>query len=164
GEARGLCPVAHHRLDIGRQIALPHDPGDQPGNSRWRIIAEMEFHALSGGMFGRRDSRRAVVNAAVAVNRRRCDRQAMRPGRYFPLQVNSRRLQPALPGVAAWLALSFAYAQPAIAQDSGPDDPAPTALPADPAADREIAFEADELAYEQDSDTVTASGDVLLRS
>ncbi len=88
----------------------------------------------------------------------------MRPGWYFPLQVNSRRLQPALPGVAAWLVLSFAAAQPAIAQDSGPDDPAPAALPADPAADREIAFEADELAYEQDSDTVTASGDVLLQS
>ena len=87
----------------------------------------------------------------------------MRPGRSIPLQAISRRLQPALPGAVACLALSLFHAQPVMAQDAGAAAP-PADIPAAPAGEREIAFEANELAYEQGRDTITASGDVLLRS
>ena len=57
---------------------------------------------------------------------------------------------------AAPLALvSFGHAAPALAQD----EPAPAA-----AAERAIAFEADTLSYESGTDTVRASGNVVLRS
>jgi len=68
-----------------------------------------------------------------------------------------RRFQPLGAGVAlALLALPL----PVLAQEPVPaQDP-----PSDSQADREIAFEANEVGYDSDSEVVTASGDVILRS
>ena len=62
------------------------------------------------------------------------------------------------------LALSAALALlgcPAAALAQGPAEP-PAAAPAS-AETSQIAFEADNLAYDNDDDTVTASGNVVLR-
>lgn len=55
--------------------------------------------------------------------------------------------------------------QPLAAQDSsGEASPAPVAQEQPEPAPREIAFEADQLSYDNSADTITASGNVVLRS
>jgi LPS-assembly protein len=53
-------------------------------------------------------------------------------------------------------------APPPLSTPMPPIDPA--TLPAAPTSDRQINFEANSVAYDQNADTVTASGDVVLRS
>ena len=73
-------------------------------------------------------------------------------GQAFPSRLQAVRRW----GALSALALACALPLPALAQDAAP---APQAAPA-----REVAFEANEAAYDQDSETVTASGDVVLKS
>ncbi|MGX7925672.1 LPS-assembly protein LptD [Tsuneonella sp. HG094] len=101
-------------------------------------------------------------------------------------QASCRRLPaPKCGAVPSAVALALALlAAPAMAQDGAapgmgsteqpqgtppdlstpipPIDPA--TMPAAPASDRQINFEANAVSYNQESDTVTASGDVVLRS
>ena len=69
----------------------------------------------------------------------------------------------------SFLALAIAYcsASPILAQQTGPQDSG-TSQTADegetPSQQREIDFEANNLAYDSEEDIVTASGDVVLRS
>jgi LPS-assembly protein len=81
----------------------------------------------------------------------------MPPGPLPMTYLQPRRFQPLGAGVAlALLALPL----PVLAQEPVPaQDP-----PSDSQADREIAFEANEVGYDSDSEVVTASGDVILRS
>ena len=93
------------------------------------------------------------------------------------------RLQPLARGAAAGLALALLAPLPAMAQEGSapgvataedPEDigrqqegfPGPVGeIPGDTAEDtREIAFEANEVSYDSNTEVVTASGDVLLRS
>jgi LPS-assembly protein len=132
----------------------------------------------------------AVVGGAagfdgVALNVRRCDRQAMLPARQPVLQASLRRLPALRSGTAVALALAAALSGAAAAQDgAGPGlepvdpqteqtlpPPPGQAVPAPPplpefnaAGERQIAFEADSVAYDSDGDTVTAAGEVILRS
>ena len=100
-------------------------------------------------------------------------------------QASFRRLSRTRAGAASTIALGLALAaSPVVAQDgpaegmgtveqpdgqppalSTPMPPAdPDALPPAPTNERQINFEANEVAYDQNADTVTASGDVVLRS
>lgn len=81
----------------------------------------------------------------------------MLPGLHIAKQALSHRL-PAVGMAAALLVLA---PQAALAQDT-PEDL--SANPLDNDGPREIGFEANELRYDEDSDTVSASGDVILRS
>jgi LPS-assembly protein len=76
-----------------------------------------------------------------------------------PLQARSRRLPALRTGVAALALLLAGWTAPAWAQ-AEPSAPAA----ANPAGEREIAFEANELAYDTSNDVVTAAGNVVLRS
>jgi LPS-assembly protein len=82
----------------------------------------------------------------------------------MPPGPNSRlqavRLQAVRPVLAA-AALAF-LALPVAAW--GQEASAPVPSPASPQAQREVAFEANEVSYDQNGDTVTASGNVILRS
>ncbi len=97
----------------------------------------------------------------------------MRPGPQFTLQAFSRRLQPLQPGTAACLVLSLISPAPLWAQDittpaaNAPDQAVPVlTTPAEnqPEQNRQVEFEANALTYDDDAKTVTASGDVLMRS
>src|SRR5690606_8763811 len=98
-------------------------------------------------------------NAAVAVRSGRCDRQAMPPGQ--PPRAPARLSRSSRFRTAALAALLLPM--PAWAQDTGgqPDVEVPEA---GARGEREIAFEATSVSYDGDTDTVTASGDVLLSS
>ncbi|HEU4650919.1 MAG TPA: LPS assembly protein LptD [Croceibacterium sp.] len=90
----------------------------------------------------------------------------MPPGLQSELRANSRRLQALRRGLLVGLAAALSAPLPALAQESAqPAASVPQAAPA-PAETppREIAFEANTVSYDSDSDTVTAEGDVLLRS
>jgi LPS-assembly protein len=90
----------------------------------------------------------------------------MPPGPQTDLQANSRRLQALRRGLPAGLALALAAPWPALAQDSAQpaaQTQAPRAAES-PEAPREVAFEATTVSYDSDGDTVTAEGDVVLRS
>ena len=113
----------------------------------------------------------------------------MPPAPETTLQARNNRLQPLRRDVALTLALAL-LPWPAWAQDGqapgvmGPDEqvepdlrervfgpspapapaPSPAPTPTDTLAGREIAFEASSLNYDSDTEIVTASGDVLLRS
>ena len=80
----------------------------------------------------------------------------MLPGLLHALPANSLRA----PMAGAMVALALCGAQPAFAQDEGqlPVESTQTQAP------REIAFEANEIRYDQDTDTITAAGNVILRS
>lgn len=81
----------------------------------------------------------------------------MPPGPLPMTYLQPRRFQPLGAGVAlALLALPL----PVLAQEPVPAQDAPS----DSQADREIAFEANEVGYDSDNEVVTASGDVILRS
>jgi len=81
----------------------------------------------------------------------------MPPGPLPMTYLQPRRFQPLGAGVAlALLALPL----PVLAQEPVPAQEAPS----DSQADREIAFEANEVGYDSDNEVVTASGDVILRS
>jgi len=81
----------------------------------------------------------------------------MRPRRQTLPQVRTCALL-SLRAVATAGLSALALCPPALAQDD-------TAAPAEAQADtREIAFEATAVSYDSDADTVTAEGDVLLRS
>ena len=113
----------------------------------------------------------------------------MPPGPQTDLQAISRRLQALRPGLLAGLATLLAplpaWAQDEAAPSAGnfreevqregePEEPTlpPQAQPDGPAGvpetnaagDRQIAFEANTVAYDSDGDTVTAEGNVVLRS
>lgn len=109
----------------------------------------------------------------------------MLPGPFGLPQALSRRLQPLRCGsVCSVAAIGLAlWAAPALAQDDRAQDAAqapalgeppalstpippidPATMPAAPTSDRQINFEANAVSYEQDNDTVTANGDVVLRS
>lgn len=65
--------------------------------------------------------------------------------------------------LAALAALALvSVASPALAQEPPETTPAPET--ADPQGPREVAFEADELQYNRETDIVSASGNVILRS
>lgn len=85
----------------------------------------------------------------------------MPPGPPPMLQAPPHRLQPLRRGAAAGLALALLIPLPALAQEGSP---APETASDAGQAPREIAFEANEVSYDSDTDVVTASGDVLLRS
>jgi LPS-assembly protein len=78
------------------------------------------------------------------------------------LQATSRRLRrrrgtaAALLGALALPLLSLAH--PALAQDAGDEPPAPA-----PEAEAPVAFEADRVEYDTNSEAVTATGNVVLR-
>ncbi len=80
----------------------------------------------------------------------------MLPGLRPALPANSLRA----PLAGAVVALALCGAQPALAQDAAQ----PPTEAGEPQAPREIAFEANEIRYDQDSDTITAAGNVILRS
>ncbi len=73
-----------------------------------------------------------------------------------------RRPFPVLAGPVAAAVLALAAPSLAIAQEKGVQENDTTAMQS--AEDRQIAFEANEIAYDNDTDIVTASGLVLLRS
>ncbi len=75
-------------------------------------------------------------------------------GHVPPRFVAKRVFYTGLAGLALWCAI------PAHAQESPDGGPSLPQL----AADREIAFEANELGYDSENEIVTASGDVVLRS
>src|SRR5690606_33492080 len=84
----------------------------------------------------------------------------MRPGPLPP----PRRLRPLSWGAAMALALVLIAPLPAHAQDRAPAPPS-SAIPGDTAEDaRAVAFEANAVSYDSDTDVVTAEGDVVLRS
>nr|WP_137677883.1 LPS assembly protein LptD [Parerythrobacter lutipelagi] len=78
-----------------------------------------------------------------------------------PVLVNPRRRYrvPIVPGALAFAMLAF-WAPSAMAQDETVSPPQSEASP----SGRIIDFEADELAYNSETDTVTATGNVILRS
>ncbi|MEO6041060.1 MAG: LPS assembly protein LptD [Croceibacterium sp.] len=86
----------------------------------------------------------------------------MPPGPHPRLQALGRRLQTVRPGAAIGAAALFLVPVPAWAQDAAP--PVTAAAPTPAAAPRDVAFEADAASYDQDSNTVKASGNVILRS
>lgn len=94
----------------------------------------------------------------------------MHPGLLSMMQAPLRRLPHFTTGAAA--AITLAAWHPAQAQDAATpppvaQSPAETAAtaPAETLAEpRQIRFEADQLGYDRDEDTVTASGNVVLRS
>ncbi len=109
----------------------------------------------------------------------------MPPARQPTLQATPIRLRAARTGAVLTLALAAAMPAGARAQDGAApgvetvdpqieevlarrpieDTPAPPAAPEfNAAGDRQIAFEADSLSYDDQSDTVSASGNVILRS
>jgi LPS-assembly protein len=100
-------------------------------------------------------------------------------------QASFRRLSRTRAGAASTIALGLALAaSPVLAQDGPAEDMGtaeqpdgqppslstpmppvdPDTLPPVPTNERQINFEANEVAYDQNADTVTASGDVVLRS
>jgi len=110
----------------------------------------------------------------------------MPPARQLSLQAQSHPLRALRTGAAVglWLAL---LSSPALAQDGsapgvepaepqteetlaprpGEGTPVPAAAPVpefNAAGERQVAFEADSVAYDSDGDTVSAEGNVLLRS
>jgi LPS-assembly protein len=80
----------------------------------------------------------------------------MLPGLLPALPANSLRA----PLAGAAIALALCGAQPAVAQDEAEGPTETTQAP----APREIAFEANEIRYDEESDTITAAGNVVLRS
>ncbi|MEO0061886.1 MAG: LPS-assembly protein LptD precursor [Pseudomonadota bacterium] len=92
----------------------------------------------------------------------------MPPGHTTQLHAFSDRLARSLRphgGAARWcLPLMLCAAPlPAFAQDTAAP-PAASPAPAGQSAPREIAFEANDASYDQNTETVTASGDVILKS
>ncbi|MGX7895872.1 LPS-assembly protein LptD [Tsuneonella sp. HG222] len=109
----------------------------------------------------------------------------MPPVRQHPLQASRFRLRVARPGAALALVIAIAHPAHAWAQDGAapgvetlepqseevlaarPAEDAPVPPPApefNAAGERQIAFEANGLAYDDGSDTVSADGNVVLRS
>ena len=96
----------------------------------------------------------------------------MRPRPLSKLQARDSRLQPLRPGAAAAIALVWLTPAAALAQEaeagsapaSGQIETGEDGDQASPVAGRKIAFEANEIRYESDSETVTVAGNVLLRS
>ncbi|HYD25128.1 MAG TPA: LPS assembly protein LptD [Croceibacterium sp.] len=93
----------------------------------------------------------------------------MPPGPETPLQAPAYRLQRLHWGAALTLALVLlpgaARAQDEPQQGAAASGALATEVPGDDASgQRQIAFEADGLSYDSDSDVVTATGNVLLRS
>lgn len=72
------------------------------------------------------------------------------------LQAPARRLRHSRSVTIPAFLLALAAPWPAFAQDEAPAH--------DPRAVRDVAFEANQVAYDSESDIVTASGDVILRS
>ncbi len=77
-------------------------------------------------------------------------------------------LRPPAPGFVSRWALALALlagAAPLAAQDEAPAQPANAPIPtAETTAPRTIGFEAIQISYDNEADTVTASGNVILRS
>jgi LPS-assembly protein len=86
----------------------------------------------------------------------------MRPGPHHRLQALCARLRPFPAAMAISTVALAALPLPAAAQDGDEAAVAPPA--AAPEAPREVAFEADAASYDQEADTVTATGNVILRS
>jgi LPS-assembly protein len=82
----------------------------------------------------------------------------MPPGPLPASQALARRLHPPRPGAALTALALLWIPAPLLAQDAA--EPAVEA----PRGEREIAFEANQLAYDSEADVVTAAGDVVLRS
>ncbi|QDH34385.1 LPS assembly protein LptD [Porphyrobacter sp. YT40] len=80
-----------------------------------------------------------------------------RKGACHALRVSTR-------GAATRLALALALTVSPAALAAQEQEPAPSPTEAAPTAPREIAFEASELGYNSETDTVTARGNVILRS
>ncbi|PNU05116.1 LPS-assembly protein LptD [Novosphingobium guangzhouense] len=93
----------------------------------------------------------------------------MLPAVQTPLQAPFRRLRPLslhtlAIGMAALCTPHFALAQDvARPVETGPISGAPAAPPASTGETEPVAFEADEVQYEQNSELVTATGNVVLR-
>jgi len=81
----------------------------------------------------------------------------MPPGPRFPLRVHGLSLRGSGLGLAALLLAGLAEIPTALAQDAGATESA------SPELSQPIQFEADTLEYAQDSETVTARGNVVLR-
>lgn len=84
------------------------------------------------------------------------------------LRARRARLRTAVrPALLPWtsgtalIALAALGATPALAQDAAPSAPAPAVLP--PTPEQQIRFEADKLQYANDTDVVTAAGNVVMR-
>lgn len=105
---------------------------------------------------------------AIAIKRQRCDRQVMSPAKQKRLQACYARLSQGST-LSILLMGGLLGAQSAVAQDEAPQPPAPEAS-SDPAGTikseqaRTIDFEAGELSYDSESDTVIARDNVVLRS
>ena len=98
----------------------------------------------------------------------------MLPAPQYPLQAPYRRLRP-----RRWVPIAIVMAGALAAPEAGAQEvtddapapvpaplPAPVSAPAPASSDEQrsvIAFEADELQYQEDSETVTATGNVVLR-
>lgn len=91
----------------------------------------------------------------------------MLPGLPFPLQACSRRLRPFRAGLdvslAALLVAGSALALPSIARAQGTPDAPFVPVPPPAKGEETIAFEADGVEYDQNSEIVTAKGNVILR-
>jgi LPS-assembly protein len=113
---------------------------------------------------------------AIAIRRRRCDRQAMR----LPLEISVPRFHARgsffyTCAILATFPLAIGFAQSAKAQEDAAVNPE-SLKPAEEIVTqidvpdrqqddgRSIEFEARELAYDADSDVITARGNVILRS
>ena len=110
---------------------------------------------------------RFAGKAGVAIKPAQCNRQAMLPSRQFIPQALLCRLSTV--GAAGLL---LAAAQPALSQtpetqtvsDQTEIESAPSPLIEALGGERQIAFEANELRYNDATDVVTASGDVILQA
>ncbi|WP_197277745.1 LPS-assembly protein LptD, partial [Novosphingobium sp. KN65.2] len=85
----------------------------------------------------------------------------MLPAAQIPQQASHRRLRPVSLGILAAGIATFTLAPGAYAQDAVSS--ADTAAPAGTEEKIPIAFEADTVEYDQNADSVTASGNVVLR-
>src|SRR5205085_5322940 len=82
----------------------------------------------------------------------------MPPG--LPSRLQARRLHTVKPVLAAAALALIAFPAAAWAQET----PTPAPAPATATSKREVAFEANQVSYDQTGDTVTASGNVILSS
>lgn len=103
---------------------------------------------------------------AIANRVEGCDRQAMPgPRDNAPNFRRSRALWVASAGLAALAFQAAPVAAQALAERPLEDAPAPPPAPeTDAAGNRQVAFEADQLRYDENGQTLTATGNVVLRS
>ncbi len=110
---------------------------------------------------------------AIAIRRERCDRQAMSGGFRYGVRAAAStqvlcRMRPA--AIAMLLAGPLSLSAPVLAQTAPPPQPIQPVTQANPTdaqtseTGERIDFEADELAYDNTADVVTARGNVVLRS